>query len=119
MKKEKRLKVTTVLSLEQYLQQYDPVTLTALFNSMEASPAWSIFSSFAKVKQREYEIAALDHVKNGLTHQSSYSSGYAKGLEDLQLLIKEFRDTVFGVQHLVENTRPEEVEPVTQFDSSR
>lgn len=97
-------------TLKDYLNTYDSVTLIALINAMEDSRAWDIFRAYIKLRQREFEVAALDLMnKDSMVQSAAYASGYAKALDDVsEDLIKQLKDFSLGVSPVVETPRPEE-----------
>ncbi len=99
------------LSLNDYLAQYDNPTLQVILQSFETTVAWEVFKAYLKIRQREFEVASLDLVKYGKTHEASNASGYAQGLSDVsESLIQEFKLALSGRSPVVEDVRPEESE---------
>lgn len=98
------------LSLKDYLDKYESKSLQAALNGLEDSLAWDILKSFIKLKQREFEVAALDlSCQDGNTLRAAKASGIACGLEEVaDKYIDEFKKIVSGYSAVVENPRPEE-----------
>jgi hypothetical protein len=108
--KRKQLQSQTTPTLKEYLDQYDSVTLIAIINAMEDSRAWDVFRAYIKLRQREFEVVALDLMnKDTMVQSAAYASGYAKALDDVsEDLIKQLKDFSLGVSPVVETPRPEE-----------
>lgn len=111
MPKPRKTKPQTNLSLEDYLKTYDYKTLSAAINGLNDSLAWNMMRGYLKLRQREFEIAALDLAGHtGRTQEAAKASGYAQGLEDTaDNFMQQLIDMVYGKTGVVEDPRPEEV----------
>lgn len=97
------------LSLSEFLANYDYQTLHAATVGLQDSFAWDLLKAYLKVRQREFEIAALDLAGHSNMHsEAAKASGYAQGMEDLPKLVDELREFVLGRSKVVEDPRPED-----------
>lgn len=98
------------LTLKDHLEQYDGASLKAMLQELQNSHSWEVFAAFLSIRQREFEIAALDLAcKHNMQPEAAKASGYAQGLEDVvNVLIPELKNLVIGYTGVVENPRPVE-----------
>lgn len=111
MNKRKQRRVNTTISqpLDEFLRKYDAGTVAAILNSFESSPAWELFKVYVMTRQREFEVASLDMVKYGKSHEAAFASGYSAALNDVtSTMIKALKDLAYGTNPVIENPRPEE-----------
>src|SRR2546430_658224 len=106
--KQLKSKKTPSLTLEKFVSDYDQQSLLGALNSLQDSMAWELLSSFLAKKQREFEVAALDLVRqNQYTHTAAHASGYAQALDDLiHRTIPEFKDLLLGRTGVIETPMP-------------
>jgi hypothetical protein len=117
-KPAKGLIPTSEVSLKDYLGTYSVETITGAASILENSLVWDIFRSYLRLRQREFEVAALDLMnKDKMIQSAAYASGYAKGVEDVaETLMTEFKNLVMQKDTVVRNDPPVEVEPKTEYD---
>lgn len=99
----------TKVSLEEFLAKYDKESIAAALNTLHDSFAWEVFRAYLRLKQREFEVAALDlSCQDGNTLRGAKASGIACGLEEVsERLVPEFINYLKGHSGVVENNRPE------------
>lgn len=109
MKKRKESKNKKKESLNDFLSQYDSVTLQTALQSVEGSIGWELLQSFLRTRQREFEIAALDLMGHtGNENEAAKASGYALGMEEMaERIIPEFISFLKGNTGVIEEARPE------------
>lgn len=109
-KQRKQLKSQSPKPLKEFLQGYDSASIAAVMESLHNSLAWDMFAAYLRLRQREFEVVALDLQKNNDQWRAAiHASGYAQGMEDVsERLIPEFIRFVAGHTGVVEEARPEE-----------
>lgn len=109
-RKPKTIPVAKPTTLSEYLATYDSPAVRAALQSMEGSLAWDIFRAYLKVRQREFEVAALDLLcHTGMHQEAAKASGYAQGMEEVATtLMDEFRKLLNGDSGVVEDPMPSE-----------
>lgn len=107
---KQRRKTAKTPSLSQLLHEFDPIQLNGALRGLESSVGWKVFQAYTRIKQREFEIAALDLVRsNSHTHAAAHSSGYAQALDDMaNKFLEALNDLVLGKNQVTENPPPEE-----------
>lgn len=117
MKQRKRQPNPTPVSLKDFFQNYDSVTLIALLNTFEQSLGWKVYMAWCALSQRDAEVNSLDKIAKGENPQACFASGYAKACEDMGAnFIDALKKSILAKSDLVEHPREEEKEPLTQFD---
>lgn len=100
------------LSLQDHLSNYENKVLIKAAEEMEHSLFWPIFASFLRLKQREYEVAALDMVCHSSTQvEASKASGLALAHAEIaDKYMENFRELLKGATGVYEDQRPQDEE---------
>lgn len=71
-------------TFKEYLDSYPGTTLQSAVIQLNDSIGWGMLQAFVKLRQREFEVAALDLVKHSNhTQAAAHASGYAQACEDI------------------------------------
>jgi hypothetical protein len=102
--------LSNTVTLQEFLRQYDPVTLNGVLRSFDSGTGWGVMKAYIKQVQRTYEVDALDLMnKDNQVQAAAYASGYAKALDDMsEKFIEELNDLVLGNTQALETPRPED-----------
>lgn len=95
--------------LEDYLNTYDSKALKGAIHELQNSMAWDLLKSYLHVRQRWFEVAALDLIRhNGHEQEAAHASGYAQANQELiESVIPELLQRISGTPEVVNPGVPE------------
>lgn len=98
------------LSLKDHIANYPTTTLISACEEMQHSIFWDIFASFLRLKQREYEVAALDLACHSSTHaEAAKASGLALAHAEIaDKYMDDMREILKGRTGVFEDEIPED-----------
>lgn len=96
-------------TFQEYLAKYPGTTLQSAAVQINDSIGWALLQSYIRLRQREFEIAALDLIKhNNQVQSAAHASGYAQACEDIsERFMQQLVDGIAGKNGLVEGSVPE------------
>lgn len=104
MKQPRKQAPKNNLSFKDYLDKYPATATQSAISQLNDSIGWGMLQAYAKLLQRQYEVASLDLVKHSNQVQAAaHASGYAQACEDFaERFMQQMVDHAVGKDGLVE-----------------
>ncbi len=99
-----KLPVKTPLTFKEYLEKFEPKVLQGAVVQLNDSIAWELMRGYLRLKQREFEVAALDLAcHDGHSLEAAKASGLACALDEVaNKYMQDLINAVNGLDGYVE-----------------